>query len=114
MIGPVDTAASGIAAAQRKLEVSAHNIANLNTDEFKKGRVSQEESVTGGVETHVGRVSERGHVRQTPEGDLVEGSNVNLAEEMVTLLEAEHSLKANINALETADEMERSLLDIFV
>jgi flagellar basal-body rod protein FlgC len=114
MIGPIDTAASGIAAAQKKLDVAAHNIANMNTDEFKKGRVAQEESVNGGVATNVGRVSERGHVRQTPEGDEVEGSNVNLAEEMVTLLKAEHSLEANINALETADEMERSLLDIFV
>ena len=114
MIGPVDTSLSGIAAAQKKLDVAAHNIANSDTDGFKKSRVSQEESIGGGVETKVGRVSERGHVRQTPEGDEVEGSNVKLAEEMITLLEAEQSLKANINALETEQEMERSLLDIFV
>jgi flagellar basal-body rod protein FlgC len=114
MIGAIDTAASGIAAAQKKLDVAAHNVANLNTDEFKKGRVSQEESVNGGVATKVGRVSERGHVRQTPEGDQVEGSNVNLADEMLDLMEAERSLEANVAVLETADEMERSLLDIFV
>ncbi|VAV84292.1 hypothetical protein MNBD_DELTA01-1332 [hydrothermal vent metagenome] len=114
MVGPIDAAASGIAAAQRKIEVSAHNIANQDTDEFKKSRVSQQESVSGGVETSVGRVSERGHVRQTPEGDQVESSNVNIAEEMLNLMEAERSLEANIAVLETADEAERSLLDIFV
>ncbi len=114
MIGPIDSAASGIAAAQRKIEVSAHNIANQDTDEFKKSRVSQQESVGGGVETSVGRVSERGNVRQPPEGDQVERSNVDLAEEMVNLIEAENLLKANVAALETADEVERSLLDIFV
>ena len=38
MMSALDTALAGLTAFAKKLDVSAHNVANVNTDEFKKSR----------------------------------------------------------------------------
>jgi flagellar basal-body rod protein FlgC len=44
---------------------------------------------------------------------LVAAPNVDLAVEAVNQIVARHALKANIATIKTADEMEKSLLDVF-
>ncbi len=114
MIKTYDVALSGIRAARTIMDVTARNVANANTDGFKKDRAVLSEGADGGVVVDIEKVTDRGPVRQTPDGKEVEASNVNLVEETGARITALRSLEANVAAFRTADEMERSLLDIFV
>lgn len=49
MIGAIHSALSGLTAFSRQIEVTAHNVANVMTDGFKKSRTEFVSVETGGV-----------------------------------------------------------------
>lgn len=102
-------ALSGMQAAQTQLLVGADNIANLDTAGFKSSRVNLAEAPGGGVEVV-------GIERNTAPGPLgpdgQQGSNVDLASEMVGLSQARTLYAANALVVRTADQMTGTLLDI--
>ena len=52
-------------------------------------------------------------IESTSQGDqMVESSNVDLTEEMPTMMMNQAAFNANIKSLQTADQMTQSLLDI--
>jgi len=57
-------AVSGMSAAQSRLQASAHNIANLNTADFRRQQVVQAADVLGGVSTSVVQAQQRGHAAE--------------------------------------------------
>lgn len=103
---------SGIEAALSVLSVSAHNTANINTDGFKKQRTSLREGSNGGVAPKIVEITEPGSFYQDADGNMVEASNVDLSEEVAGQMSAKHLLSANVAALKTSDEVQKSLLDI--
>jgi flagellar basal body rod protein FlgG len=113
MLSPVNLSLSGIHAAFDILNVSANNVANSNSDGFKKDTVKLSEGRDGGVTTTVEKSSTPGPLYQSTTGTLIEASNVDLAEEMVAQMSSSHLLSANIAAYKTADEMHSALLDLF-
>jgi len=112
------TSVAGINAFFRKMDVTAHNVANLNTDNYKRRVPHVAEDKNGLPETTVTIDNTPGleNPRKVgePEGPPREMSNVNYAEEAVSMIEAEMGVKANVKALKAAGEMFGSLLDIFV
>jgi flagellar basal-body rod protein FlgC len=110
MLSSVYASVSGIKAAFKMLDVSAHNTANMDTDGFKKETAKLEEC-DGGVVVNIGKDSSPGAMYQS-NGRLVESSNVNYADDAVSRIISKHYLSANIAAFKTADEMVESLLDI--
>lgn len=90
------TALSGMNAAQTRLDVAGHNIANLNTQDFRREQASQSTTLTGGVSASVSRVS-------------VPGSA--LEADMVDQLQAKNSFLANLSVFRTSDRMMGALLD---
>ena len=114
MISSVNSSISALHAFKTKLGVTANNIANVNTDEFKKSRATLKEGVNGGVQVEVDRVDTPGHRYQELQGDQmveIESSNVNLEEELPNLMVTQHAYKANLKVLQTYDQMLGSLLD---
>jgi flagellar basal-body rod protein FlgC len=109
------TALSGIQAGSRILGVSANNIANAQTDNFKRTQATLESSSAGGVIVSLSQDTRP--VPQLPRGDdsfaFQEGSNVELEEELIQTLEATNLIEANLASLRTQDEVLGSLLDIF-
>ncbi len=89
-------AASGMNAAQTRLNVSAHNIANQNTAGTKRQEVTQTAQPDGGVRASVGTAS-------------VPGSA--LADDVVSQLQAKHAFIANLAVFKTHDKMAGALLD---
>jgi len=87
---------AGINAFFRKMDVSANNVANMNTDNYKR-RVAE-----------IGQ-NENGH---PPKGPPREMSNVNYAEEAVSMIETKIGAHANVKALQTAEDMLASIIDI--
>ena len=106
---------SGLRAYGLRLQSNANNVANMNTDGFKKGRVLLSEEKPQGVSAVYERVDTPGPLvaEETAEGTrMVEQSNVDLAEEFTQMNVNKRAFQANIRSLQAVDEMENSLLDL--
>lgn len=90
------TALSGMHAAKTQLDTASHNIANLQTPNFKRQEVVQTAQPEGGVTATV--------QPSTRPGD-------NLAQDIVTQLSSSYVYKANLQVIETQSEMSGTLLD---
>lgn len=115
MISAIRSALSGLAAYAKQVEVTANNVANVNTDGFKKSQTEFTAVETGGVLPVVRKDDFAGPtvLKDTSHGpSLVELSNVDLAEEAVTQILAQRSFEANISTLKAADDMLGTILDM--
>ena len=89
-------AQSGLQAAQTRLGASANNVANGQTEGFKRQTVQATAQSQGGVVVTLSRAA-------------TEGSD--LTQDVVDQLSAKQSFAANLAVLKTADKMMGSLLD---
>lgn len=105
MIGAISTALSGLMAASKRTEAAASNIANVSTPDYTPVETVQKTSETGGVLAE--NLPRKGAVAN------LYGPGVDLAEEAVNLKLAELSYKANIKAMEAAQDMARETMRIF-
>lgn len=108
-------------------QVTANNVANVNTNEFRSSRVEYETGPDDrGVRvsdiyenTAPGPLVQGGEYVETEEGlryeeSLVEGSNTDLAAEMVQMIENEQAFAANVAALHKHFDMTGVLIDMMV
>jgi flagellar hook-associated protein FlgK len=86
---------SGMQAAQSRLNVSSHNIANLNTPGFHRQELTQRAMPGGGVVTQVVGTS----------------AGSGLETDVVQQLQAKNSFLASLSVFKTRDEMIGTLLD---
>jgi flagellar basal-body rod protein FlgC len=115
MISALNSTVSALRAFVTKLGVTADNIANANTDGFKKNRATFQTDQNGGVRVEIRRDESPGfRYDVTEKGETVETetSNVDLAEEIPNLMITKRAYQANLKTIETQDEMLGSLLDI--
>jgi flagellar basal-body rod protein FlgC len=107
-------ALTGLKAFDIKLDVNANNIANVNTNNFKKSCVEMQEAQNGGVEVTISKIDSPGlEIDPNPRtGEPQQQSNVNVAEEFVDQMVARYAYEANILTIKTAEEMQKELLDI--
>jgi flagellar hook-associated protein FlgK len=97
---PSAAAHSGLRAAQLRLDTSAHNVANVMTPDFKRqGVTPTAQPGLGGVMTEITQ--------------LAPGNGMDrLADDMVQQRVSLYSFKANLQTVQTQDEMLGSLLDM--
>jgi flagellar basal-body rod protein FlgC len=115
MIASVNGAVAALQAYRTKLGVTAYNIANVNTEAFKKSRASLVESSNGGVEVNIQSIDTPGYRFTELEGDQVvdkESSNVDLGEELTEMMITRRGYQANLKTLQAHDDMLGTLLDI--
>ena len=115
MIGSIGPTLSALSGFRKKMDVTSNNVANVNTDEFKKSRVTFQEGKNGGIEPVVDQVNTPGYIKETFRNDQVtevETSNVDLAEELPEMMMTKSAYSANLKAFKTKDDMLGSLLDI--
>lgn len=106
--------------------VTAHNVANVNTEEFKASRTTMEElPERSGVQVQeIRKTTAHGPLvpvirpeldessgRMVQTEPLVEGSNTDLAREMVNMTVNERSFQANAAVIRTRDDMIGGLMD---
>jgi flagellar basal-body rod protein FlgC len=114
MISAIHTALSGMTAFGKQLEVSAHNVANINTDGFKRTDTTFVEAPNGGVLPVTQKDNSPGPavLKDTTQGLMqVELSNTDLGQEAVNQIIAQRGFEANLRTLKTADDMLGSILD---
>ncbi len=115
MIPSVNCTISALQAYKTRLGVTADNIANVNTDEFKKSRTILKEGTNGDVQVDINRVNTPAHRYQELESDQLvekESSNVNLEAEVPEMMITQRTYEANLKVLQTQDKMSGTLLDI--
>ena len=115
MILPLSNSISALQAHVKKLGVNANNIANVNSEGFKKYQATMEEDSLGGVRVNISRVNSPGHpydVIENGQPVVKETSNVDLTEEIPNLMIAQRGYEANIKAIQTQDKVIGSFLDI--
>ena len=105
-------ALSGLGAAQTRLAVRANNIVNASTPGYEPDQVIQTSTVPGtAAQVIPGRAG--GYTPAgTTNGAAPSPNKVNLAAEIVDFQLAEISYKAALAVLKTADDLERSTLEI--
>ena len=97
-------ALSGLRTAQLRLDSSAHNVANVQTPDFRRQVVTQTARPDGGgVEARIGREAEDA----TGPGNGFD----RLAEDLVEQRQSLYSFKANLSTLQAHDRMLGALLD---
>ena len=113
MSNTINIALTGLEAFRKKLEVTANNTANANTDHFKKSRVTMAAACPDGVTVTISQVDTPGTPIPVDESGTVmeESSNVSLEEEMTDLVTTKHLFEANARVIQTADEITGTLLD---
>lgn len=117
MISGVAASLSALQAYGTRMAGTGNNIANMNTEGFKKGRVLLSDQQPQGVRARHEKVNTPGPqvMEQTSNGtEMIEQSNVDLSEELPEMMLNQHAFSANLKTLQAADEMTRSLLDIKV
>ena len=113
---PFSISLSGLRAARIGMDLAADNTANLLSRGFKKSRAVNLSgpSPGSGVRTIVQRIETPGYPGppDPAPGAPRELSNVDLAEEMVSLIVSERTFQANLQTLRSEDEMLGNLIDI--
>jgi flagellar hook protein FlgE len=115
MIYPMNQSMSALDAYRKKMDVTANNIANVNTDEFKKSRVNLKEGPHGGVQAEVQQIDTPGIPKKVVRGNKtvqVASSNVDLAKELTQTIPTKAAYTANLQTLKTSNEMIGSFLNI--
>ncbi len=106
---------SALQAFSRQMQVSANNVANALSDEFKSSRAYNVEGDNKAVETSISQSKQAGPLVDDPlstDGSLKELSNTDIAEELVHQIASQHGFDANATTIQTYDETLGSLLDI--
>ncbi len=107
-------ALTALRAFDKKTDVIANNIANVNTDGFKKSRARMAEAVPAGVTVAAERVNTPGDtvtIEGIKNGER-ETSNVNTEEEIIALAVNKFNYDANLKTVKTTAEMQGTLFDI--
>jgi flagellar basal-body rod protein FlgC len=111
----IQSTLSAIKAFGEKMGVTANNIANLETEGFKKSTATLVEGPKKNVGVEITQPDIPGPVVvDETYGQLTEKemSNVDLAEEIPQTIIAQRGYETNLATLRTQDEMLKSIIDI--
>jgi flagellar hook protein FlgE len=112
-IGSVTSiATSGLRLQDKRLDQSANNVANLETDGFEAQRVTAESQAGGGVVARTSPTYSPHATLLKDDGSITLASNTDLADERVTQLSSLRSFQANVATLRTSDEMLGELVNL--
>ena len=125
MISNINISSSALHASQKKLSVTANNIANIysrsvnpdngvqNGDFIPKHVVQTSLGNNGGVKATVKSIEPPSIAINSNDGELHYIANVNMIQEMVqNRLEAKHSYQVNLKMIKMHDDLQKTLIDI--
>jgi len=115
MIFSVDNNISALKAFGAKMGVTANNIANVESEEFKKSSALLQEGERGSVKVDISRIDTPGAIGTKYIDDEqveTEMSNVDLAEEIPETIPTQRGYEANLTVIKTKDEMLATIIDI--
>ncbi len=113
MISGISSALSGLSFFKKKMDVSAHNIANSSTENFKKDTVVAAQDQSGSPRAVVTKVNTPGvPINSSENNGIRESSNVDIAQEMVNTMNAKRGFITNLKSIKAQEETQEALLDL--
>ena len=115
MISSISSTLSALAAYGKKAGVTANNVANWQSDDFKKSQAVFTEGENKTVEVEIRRIDTPGSIVDTvKDGKIIEKelSNVDLAEEIPQTVISQRGYEANLKVIKTKNEMLGTVIDI--
>jgi flagellar hook protein FlgE len=108
----LDIARSGLQTNKAQLATSAHNTANVHTDEFAKQITSQQTRLQGGVSSNIDTVTLSTQAKSLAQNIDGPQNNVDLTEEAVNQIQSQRNFEQNAQVVRTQDQMQKTLIDI--
>ena len=112
----VNSTQSALVAFGKVMGVTANNIANVETENYKKDRAVLREGANGDVEVEISKPDEPASHTMVYDSDgkmrEIEVSNTDVAEEMVDLITTQRAYEANITVMETLDGVLGTIIDM--
>ncbi|OPZ61028.1 MAG: flagellar hook protein FlgE [Deltaproteobacteria bacterium ADurb.Bin510] len=102
-------ALAGLNANMQLTATAAHNLANVNTNNYKALRSTVVEGPTGEPEVNTTTTPRAGSLL----ADGQQTSNVEIADEVATLITAQQGFEAALTAVTARDELLKDLMDHF-
>lgn len=115
MVSSISNNLSALNAFGTGLDVKANNIANINSENYKKSQAFNTEGENGGVKTEIRKVDTDSVIPSPVSTENISGpqpSNVDLAEEIPGVMIDEKGYQANLKFIQTREELLGSVLDI--
>ena len=115
MISSISNNLSALRAFGTGLAVKANNIANSDSENFKKSRAINTEGENGEVKTEIRKEdpdNEFPSIRAEDNNTEPQPSNVDLTEEIPGTIKDQRGFEANLKVIKTREEMLGSVLDI--
>ena len=115
MISSISNNLSALKAFGTGLAVKSNNIANSESENYKKSRAIHTEGENGDVKTEIRKVDPENELPGiNPEDNTAETqpSNVDLTEEIPGMIVDQRGFEANLKVIKTRDEMLGTVLDI--
>lgn len=112
MVSSINSSAQAIKAFGTATAVTANNIANVQSDDFKSSRALMNEGIDGGVKVSLSRNTAQGPLVTKSDGSTKELSNTDLATEFTSMINSQSSYGANIKAVQTQNDMKGTLIDM--
>lgn len=103
----LSSAVSGLAVNVSRVNAAAENIVNVSTDGYQPTQIETQSLSTGGAQI----VSRPLNVAQIDQIDQSAPSGTDLGQEFSNLILAESAYSASLQAVKTAENLSRSLLD---
>ncbi len=105
---------SAIQAMETQMNVTANNIANVDTNGFKESSAVLTEGAKGGVVVSISRPDgSTGLAAGTkPDAKAQEPSNVDLTQQLSGMIPTQQGYEANLKAIKAQNEMLGSLIDM--
>lgn len=106
---------SALQAFSKQVSVSANNVANSLSDDFKSSRAINTQGADKQVTTTITQSNTSGPLVEDPlknDGSLKELSNTDIAQEMVQQISAQHGFNANAKTIQSYEETIGSLFDV--
>jgi flagellar hook protein FlgE len=115
MVTGINSNISALQAFSKQMSVSANNVANALSDDFKKSRAINTEGENNQVKTTITKIDTPGPLVEDPTsetGELKELSNTDIATELVNQISIQHGFEANAKVIKSYDETMGSLIDM--
>ncbi len=115
MISSLNNNLSALNAFSTQMGVNSNNIANFESEEFDRSRTVINEGQNNAVNVNISQVESQGPIRMEfrDGGETeVELSNVELAEEMTTMISTQRGYEANLKPIQAGDEMLGTVIDM--
>ena len=115
MISSVNSSISALKAFGEKMGVTANNVANVESEEFKKSRAVLTEGAQNEVRVEIEKIETSGPIiSKIEDGKMVETelSNTDLVEEIPQSIITQRNFEANLKSIQAQEETLDSFFDI--